>query len=56
MISSVVSSLRFGSTELADTVLAGLAADQFVLAESGFGPSVISFACATRSLFRSVQG
>ncbi len=37
MNSSVVSFFRFGSTELADTVLAGLAADQFVLAAIGFG-------------------
>ena len=36
MTSSVVSFFRFGSTEFADTVFAGLAADQFVLADSGF--------------------
>jgi hypothetical protein len=56
MSSSVVSSLRLESTELADTVFAGFAADQFVLADSGFGPSVISLACAERSPFRSVHG
>ena len=43
MNSSVVSFLRFGSTELAETVLPGLAADQFVLAESGFALATISF-------------
>ncbi len=56
MISSVLSFLRLGSTELADTVLAGFAADQFVLAESGLALAITSFACATRSPFRSTHG
>ena len=56
MNSSVVSFFRFGSTEFADTVLAGLAADQFVLAESGLALSVISPASATLLRFASTHG
>ena len=56
MISSVLSFFRFGSTELADTVLAGLSADQFVLADSGFALARISLACANLSPLRSTHG
>lgn len=56
MNSPVLSFFRFGSTELADVVLAGLAADQFVLADNGFALAMTSPGCATLSLFASTQG
>ncbi len=56
MNSSVVSFFRFGSTEFAETVLAGLAADQFVLAEIGLALSAISPTSAKPLLFASVHG
>ena len=56
MNSSVVSFFRFGSTEFAETVLAGLAADQLVLAAIGFGPSAISPLSAKPLLLTSVHG
>jgi hypothetical protein len=52
----VVSFFRSGSTELAETVRAGSAADQLVLALIGFALSAISPASAEPLLFRSVQG
>ena len=55
MNSSVVSFLRFGSTELAEAVFAGLAADQLVLAESGVAFSRISPSSATWFRFASFQ-
>ena len=56
MNSSVVSFFRFGSTEFADTVLAGLAADQLVLAERGLALSRISPSSATWLRFASIHG
>ena len=56
MNSSVVSFFRFGSTEFTDTVLAGLAADQLVLADSGVALSMISPSSATWLRFASIHG
>ena len=56
MNSSVLSFFRFGSTEFADTVLPGFAADQLVLAEIGLALSVISPASATLLWLASIHG
>ena len=56
MNSSVRSFFRFGSTELAETVLAGLAADQFVLAESGFALRLHFVGLGDLVAVRSIHG
>src|SRR5437588_599626 len=57
MNSLVVSFFRFGSTVLAETMFAGLVADQLPsVTASGFGPNTISPASAVLLPFASIHG